>query len=496
MARKEINFIRPQEVYTPDTGEAKVRYRGYDGNLHDVELTENLAKDVAPMIEGKLLVATTWAELKALRDGGDLVAGTLYRITDYNCTTTQENTRSAGHQFDVIVLALSENKLAEEGWAMMNESNVYDVTFSDGVTKKCYIYKTGEGAYNIVNCDDLLGQSVDGMTDADWTINEENKTIIISEGAELSSIDSTIENLPYNYFQNSNLSAWKVWYCLDNDKSRFAWADDSVDEGSPANITTTSDVSGVRVRSTSDDVIQNNITYYAWSPTNGRGLEYTLSETPSVGDHIYKEGKGGDLDDLEGITVTSYTSPIQGTGLPNGRGVIYRLIDEWGNDVAYDFKNIQFELLIDDGYYEPQSQETAWVYGLNIWRASENIHQDASVIGNTLADDGSIIEGVFNNIIKSVIDSSFIEHVRYLIPKNIMLSVADAEDYYYGLNNNLILGGNMSVVADSNYIKLSDCYNVNVKNSNHIIAIQSLSNEITEESVQMYIGNKKVLTEE
>ena len=55
------------------------------------------------------------------------------------------------------------------------------------------------------------------------------------------------------YFRNSNLAAWKVWYCLDNDESRFTWAD-----------------------------------------------------------------------------------PV------NGKGVIYRLIDEHNNDCPYDFKNIMF----------------------------------------------------------------------------------------------------------------------------------------------------------
>ena len=56
-------------------------------------------------------------------------------------------------------------------------------------------------------------------------------------------------------FQNSHLEAWQIWYCLDNDTSRFDWA----------------------------------------FPTSG-----------------------------------------------GGKGVIYRMIDEFGNDRPYDFKNIQF----------------------------------------------------------------------------------------------------------------------------------------------------------
>ena len=51
-------------------------------------------------------IETTYSELKSLRDEGKLIPGSMYRITDYKCTTAQENTRSAGHQFDIIVILL------------------------------------------------------------------------------------------------------------------------------------------------------------------------------------------------------------------------------------------------------------------------------------------------------------------------------------------------------------------------------------------------------
>ena len=57
----------------------------------------------------------------------------------------------------------------------------------------------------------------------------------------------------YTYFSNSKLSSWELWYCFENDDTRFAWAS------------------------------------------------------------------------------------------TNGRGVIYRMIDEYGNDCPYDFKNIKFD---------------------------------------------------------------------------------------------------------------------------------------------------------
>ena len=122
----------------------------------------------------------TWSELKTLRDGSKLIPGMQYRITDYQCTTIQENTRSAGHVFDIIVTADSESTLNEAARAIKHEGDTY--------------------------------------------------------------------------FANNDLSAWKIWYCLDNDATRFGWADST-----------------------------------------------------------------------------------------NGKGVIYRMIDEWNNDIPYDFKNIQFK---------------------------------------------------------------------------------------------------------------------------------------------------------
>lgn len=75
--------------------------------------------DVAPMVE------TTWAALKALRDGGNLVPGMQYRITDYQCTTVTTDTASAGHQFDIIVVADSESVLNENARAALHAGDTY-----------------------------------------------------------------------------------------------------------------------------------------------------------------------------------------------------------------------------------------------------------------------------------------------------------------------------------------------------------------------------------
>ena len=145
------------------------------------EITGPILQDVLlNMLENSSRVEEiTYSDLKALRDGAKLTPSRLYRITDYITTTVQSNTKSVGHPFDVIVLAISESELLEQAWAIQHEGD--------------------------------------------------------------------------EYFTNSNLSDWEIWYCLDNDINKFSWADET-----------------------------------------------------------------------------------------NGKGVIYRMIDEWNNDVPYDFKNIQF----------------------------------------------------------------------------------------------------------------------------------------------------------
>lgn len=99
----------------------------------------------------------TWSALKTLRDGGNLTPGQLYRITDYTCTTTQTDTQSAGHIFDIIVLALSESILSEKAWADHHEGDTY--------------------------------------------------------------------------FEDCKLEAWELKYCLDNDTTRFTWADTTNGKG-------------------------------------------------------------------------------------------------------------------------------------------------------------------------------------------------------------------------------------------------------------------------
>lgn len=134
-----------------------------------------------PDLDATLYESVTYSQLVSKINNSQLVKGRKYRITDYVTTTTQTNTSSAGHAFDLVVTAIDVNELDCNASALLHSGDTY---FS-------------------------------------------------SAGADL--------------------SKWQIWYDVNNDTTKYLWADAT-----------------------------------------------------------------------------------------NGKGVIYRMIDEWGNDCPYDFKNILF----------------------------------------------------------------------------------------------------------------------------------------------------------
>ena len=284
------------------------------------------------------MVSVTYAELKALRDNGELIAGMQYRITDFVTTTAQENTRSAGHQFDVIVTADNENTLNEVARACLHEGDTY---FSEAGAK---------------------------------------------------------------------LEAWQIWYSLDNDTQRFAWADNTgvqvlklqVNEYLRSQL-------NKQFRYLSDSDIPNVIEFSWWdTPRNGTdgyvhysarnvklladdwlGLAYpvgtdVMSHPELCEPTLYLNATPTEIRfDNPEFPVDSPTSQY----ITNGKGVIYRMIDEWNNDCPYDFKNIQFKrnLIFENGYAEySEDGEETWVYTF----AGQSYHINNDEWSNML--DGSL----------------------------------------------------------------------------------------------------------
>lgn len=256
------------------------------------------------------MIETTWSVLKDLRDNSKLIPGMQYRITDYQCTTVQEDTKSAYHQFDIIVTANSTSKLNEEARAIQHSDDTY--------------------------------------------------------------------------FANSNLAAWKIWYCLDNDTNRFAWAtkDISIEvEGTPGCVFTYPyEVTG----------IDNTSYYYA------KHIGYTFMTTVEpdklmVGSNIiWKQSSEEEPTSIQNVNY-SRISKIWNTG------IIFRMIDEFGNDCSYDFKNIMFNR--NDHYYYTFS----YTDGNSEKDLSLNAGDNAMCYGNVInpcfdAKDYLLPNNVFKNI--------------------------------------------------------------------------------------------------
>ena len=217
-------------------------------------------------------ISKTWTQLKAMRDGGTLVAGQFYRITDYETTTVQADTQSAGHVFDVIVRADSSSVLNENAFAIQHDEDTY--------------------------------------------------------------------------FSSSNLAAWKLKYCLDNDSTRFAWADTT-----------------------------------------------------------------------------------------NGKGVIYRMIDEWENDLPYDFKNIQFKRYLSDGkIYVLSGANTKYTAVQSIW---------ATLLGSSVTTsnmpfwysylDSTTVTGTWSDQDENSVDGSTLGSVNNVLhePASIVLGMTSDYKWFY-----------------------------------------------------------------
>ena len=168
---------------------------------NEIERLSNKVEDLEEQIgiigniSADMLYPTTYAELKALRDAGELIPGMMYRITDFVTITTQPNTQSAGHQFDIVVTALDERTLSEEAMAMMHEGDTY-------------FAKSDIAAWRV-------WYSLDADTKYSWVTGANHKGVIYRL------IDEYNNDLPYD-FKNIQFYYDNTWYYTFNSGSSDA----------------------------------------------------------------------------------------------------------------------------------------------------------------------------------------------------------------------------------------------------------------------------------
>lgn len=180
--------------------------------------------DVSLDIKTDHLIKVTWQELVDLKNQSVLEPGVFYRITDYEFTSTDPEVINAGHRFDIIVLALSEDILSEDARAIQHD------------------------------------------------FTEEEKQIY-SEAEQ-------------HYFDNSNLAAWKLKYSLDGNSKRFAWAPGSIESRIIVNIQSVG--TQVLYRNTNKDegvyyaFSNDNYTYYTTSEEPVEGDQLYIKEEGQI----------------------------------------------------------------------------------------------------------------------------------------------------------------------------------------------------------------------
>jgi len=146
-------------------------------------------------------------------------------------------------------------------------------------------------------------------------------------------------------------------------------------------------------------------------------------------------------------TMGETTRSIYMWACDEGKGVIYRMIDEFGNDCPYDFKNVAFGYTASDleklDIWVPQGQSRAYLYTF-----TGGFNQDGTAIDASIYTPLGMFSGtsITNNKICS---ASFGQETGDIyvprLPRNVFYSNGNP------IRNNIIKGGSFNNLIASNY---------------------------------------------
>ena len=366
------------------------------------------------------ILSITYESLKTIRDSSTLVPGQQYRIIDYIATTSQENTQSAGHQFDIIVTALDESTLSEEAQAIQNSNDGYFDGSNLSAWKLWYCLDNDTSRFSWAGDNVKVGEiEYKSYNSSQCTIKPEliNGNAFITpfnfescvwvdgnnDGFAYSDdhINHDISELVYEWGYFTDENGVKQLCIYKSDANLYA------EEGHPDYGDKYLYRGVINVDGTDYDYWQK---WDQWNDSDGGvnihgGDDYVFATTQRI------------VSNPEAYSVTIETEDIYGPG----KGVIYRMIDEWNNDVPYDFKNIQFNG--DWGY---------WAYTFNwINDNSDNSCEDLSVAQYAHTNDEGGYSHTYGNIIKPCEDASSTEYGYPLKLNNIVF--LNTESYEGGL---------------------------------------------------------------
>ena len=320
-------------------------------------------------------ISITYNELGSL--SGNYIPGALYRITDYNFTTITTNTRSANHQFDIIVKAIDKRTLLKEARACVHEFldsektvESINVSLLDGEEIGTFTYFEYNG---------IMHQWKHSSSDISvFTLNR-NPTLSDSL-YDSSEINSTYGISKINYEEeyftkyHCRLDQWKIWYDIRPNNDMYSWVNESA------------------------------------------------------------------------------------------HGVIYRMIDERGNEGPYDFKNLQYR-----NSTEPENSNEAWEYTFNCYN-SNSPNTDMSVVYNSYNTHDSLFH---SNIIKSTLNTTNSRINFYVLPFIVFRGALNGYNEFNCYNNyigynckNIILDGKWTGIPGYDMYIEGEAHDITLKGSN------------------------------
>ena len=412
----KINLLEKSVISSTESGELKISHAstGYTSNgfsiknvldTNDLEIT-NISGTGSntykfPKASGTVAFETiniTYSELKRLYRDSQLLPGQKYRITDYVTTTTQENTMSAGHQFDLIVTAVTNDTICEKVCACLHEGDDYFPT-----------NYTIEKRYNLI-----LNHHA-GSTS--WSTASGTEVSTMSEIIDFAK-ENNIANpdIVFAKFTNKTLKKGRFYVQINPDSTTIGsmWflGVDLIKGG----VVVSKDYHIGRQVGNYNDAFSN---YSLIVPADGQyTIRLHIETTKSNKQECYIDLFGDELIDTYNYSINLWdikydinnnSTKYSWADTENGKGVIYYMKDEFGNEAPYDFKNIMFKKPINNkGVYDIDGKDS-YVYTFshlsvnNLENDDFSINAiDYSIFGNTneFLKNYYNIDGCYGNTIK------------------------------------------------------------------------------------------------
>lgn len=420
----------------------------YDDLKNQLEELESKIEDVTTDVVSvaNRPVKATYKELVLMSEYGQLSPGVKYQLTDYECIVTDSHYKSAGHRFDLIITAntpyllnhecsVTHHDFTDELKQKEDELNelqdlIHNIADGEYISEKIAIYKSKlEELNNHIN--ELKDQKDQLENREDFDYDNEN------DAYELAVIESKLEE---SYNECEQLTVTLDLYIDIKD-----YIDNGDDEYLHELLDELNEKLNIKQEGYWD--LEEESEYFRYCNLNVWKVWYVLYNS-WYDNEIYCEW----YDDYDG----------------KGKGVIYRMIDEYNNDVGYDFKNILMpviELTLDKINELKNSMPTHY------WYSEIKFYEDILLLNNRRWKEIYYIDPYRNYYLGQYINE---EDIRYcytfdggyneydvttdgwcMVFNNTILSADESEFMYHVLPNVICFGS----LAFNNYVG-KGCENV------------------------------------